>query len=227
MEIYAFNLKDVSSELMNKLLLLIDYHHRSKIERFKNEQDKLRSLIGNVLVRSIIIKRIGIENSSIKFIKNKNGKPYLHGFPNFQFNISHSGEYVVCAIDDKPIGIDIEEIKPLNYIYIAKKIFTEKEIKYLLNCDEKDELSRFYEVFTLKESFVKCIGEGLHSINSVNFSIDTYKNVKGFNKFNNNSYHFRIMPLCPTYMLSICSMSFNFPLSIKLIRAKDFINIFQ
>ena len=46
----------------------------------------------------------------LKFEKNQYGKPYLSEHPDFYFNISHSGEYVLCAIDNNPIGVDIEEV---------------------------------------------------------------------------------------------------------------------
>ena len=46
-------------------------------------------------------------------IKGKNGKPFLDGAP-FVFNLSHSGEYVVCALSDADVGVDIEKIRPIS-----------------------------------------------------------------------------------------------------------------
>ena len=41
------------------------------------------------------------------------GKPYLDGAP-FCFNLSHSGDFVVCALSDTAVGVDIEKIVPIS-----------------------------------------------------------------------------------------------------------------
>ena len=45
--------------------------------------------------------------------KSESGKPYLDGAP-FCFNLSHGGEYIVCALSDSAVGVDVEEIKPIS-----------------------------------------------------------------------------------------------------------------
>ena len=44
-----------------------------------------------------------------KLLKGKDGKPYFENLP-VHFNISHSYPYVVCAICDCAVGIDIEKV---------------------------------------------------------------------------------------------------------------------
>lgn len=108
MKIYAVEISDITEEVLNKLCLFIDPEKEYKIKRLVNKKDKIRTLIGEILIRTIVIEELGIINKHIIFEKNKYGKPYLKGYENFNFNISHSGKFVVCAIDDKSIGIDIE-----------------------------------------------------------------------------------------------------------------------
>lgn len=45
--------------------------------------------------------------------KSDSGKPYLEGVP-FSFNLSHSGECIVCALSDSDVGVDVEAIKPIS-----------------------------------------------------------------------------------------------------------------
>ena len=40
------------------------------------------------------------------------GKPYFPGCPNICFNLSHSHGAAVCALHDKPVGIDVEKLRP-------------------------------------------------------------------------------------------------------------------
>lgn len=64
----------------------------------------------------------------IVFQTEGNGKPVVRHIPSFHFNLSHSGDWVVCAIDDAPVGIDIEEIKPID-LAIAKRFFQQMSMK--------------------------------------------------------------------------------------------------
>jgi 4'-phosphopantetheinyl transferase len=80
--------------------------------------------IYDVKVSDICEEKLKIDNKYIRINKNQYGKPYLKEYPNFNFNISHSGEYVLCAVDDKSIGIDVEEEgKHIDYEEIAKNFF--------------------------------------------------------------------------------------------------------
>nr|WP_084787523.1 hypothetical protein [Anaerobacillus alkalidiazotrophicus] len=59
----------------------------------------------------------------------------MKGLQSFHFNVSHSGNWVVCATDNQPIGIDIEEIKPIDF-QIVYSFFSETEIR---DIEEKTE----------------------------------------------------------------------------------------
>lgn len=91
----------------------------------------------------------------IQLHKNSCGKPYFTGC-NLFCSITHSGQYVGVAISDRAIGIDIEEIKPIDFEKIISYLFTEQE-KVRVNHD----ISKFYDVWVKKESFSKMLGKGL------------------------------------------------------------------
>lgn len=89
--------------------------------------------------------------------ENSYGKPALQKGNNY-FNLSHSGDYVVLAVDLFPLGVDIEAIESAD-LAVAKKCFQENELAYLNsgigNFDEK-----FFSLWTLKESLMKETGMG-------------------------------------------------------------------
>lgn len=82
------------------------------------------------------------------------------------FNLSHSGDYVLCAIDmegrkDTEIGCDIEKIKSVD-LKIAERFFCESESKYILNQHSlAEQYEAFYRYWVLKESYVKATKKGL------------------------------------------------------------------
>jgi len=160
-EIYAIKIvPEIKKELLTSLLSLISIEKKIKIEKYHFQEDMMRSLLGDLLVRSIICEKFDENNKNIYFQRNEFGKPYLIGYPNFHFNISHSGVWVVCAVSNDIVGIDIEEIKYID-LSMAKHFFTEREYKVLTDMNKAQQLNYFYEIWTLKECYVKYLGKGL------------------------------------------------------------------
>ena len=90
--------------------------------------------------------------------------------PRIHFNRSDSGAFVVCAVDQQPIGVDIEQILPVD-MAMADIVFTDLEKDHLYAAvTEQHRLARFYTLWTLKESYLKALGKGLY-VNPIDISI--------------------------------------------------------
>lgn len=124
---------------------------RQKVNRYLREEDRLRCLVGGLMMSQIL----GISDES-QMIFNSNQKPYLKN-SKLYFNLSHSGNYVAMAASDTEIGIDIEQILPYSK-EIAQKCFVPKERKWL---EEQKNDASFYKLWTAKESIMKAAGKGL------------------------------------------------------------------
>lgn len=117
-------------------------------------------LIGSeLIVRILACNYLNINNSEIVFGQNSYGKPYIIGFPNFHFNVSHSENLLVILLSDQPVGVDVEKTRNPN-IQNANRFFTENEKNYVLS-DPSLTIKRFYEIWTRKEAYVKYLGKGL------------------------------------------------------------------
>ena len=93
--------------------------------------------------------------------KNDFGKPYLEQPKGIYFNGSHSGDYLVCALSNRPIGVDIQEkLLQTPCLKLAKRFFTKKEYDSLLDLDEKGQREAFFRLWTQKESYMKYCGSG-------------------------------------------------------------------
>ncbi|NGT50303.1 4'-phosphopantetheinyl transferase superfamily protein [Clostridium perfringens] len=225
MEVYITKINDIDLTKINLITSSINSEKINEINNFFYKKDKIRSLIGEILVRTIIIERLKINNEDIIIYKNKYGKPYLRGYPNFEFNLSHSGEYVVCAFDKNPVGIDIEKIKEFDFKEIAKNFFEVNELNYIINQDLSFQLSKFYEMWTLKESYIKCCGYGLNiPLNSFCIKLDKLRDIKVFKNNKDMKYSFNLLDIELNYKLAICSSCKNFYLDVINLNQNDLIN---
>jgi len=157
-KLYHCDISKMTDEEFEKLYFRSEASRRKKAKRLKNQPDKKLSIAAGELVRQAISEEFNIDKNDIRFRVNKGGKPYTESVK-AEFSISHSKDIAVCAISDRPVGIDIEYMRNVN-IDVAKKYFTENEQKYVF---EKPKLSnqRFFEIWTKKEAYVKLYGKGI------------------------------------------------------------------
>jgi 4'-phosphopantetheinyl transferase len=102
------------------------------------------------------------------------GKPFFAGEGEPHFSLSHSGEWVACALDVRPIGVDIERIRPYTSRLddVARRVCTDEELAAVRAAAQPDRL--FTALWCLKESYAKALGKGLSlPLRSVTFHVDT------------------------------------------------------
>ncbi|NRF98099.1 4'-phosphopantetheinyl transferase family protein [Paenibacillus dendritiformis] len=200
---------------LQQLLRLLPPDRQDKINRFRHQADACRSLLGEVLVRKIIGERTGLPNSRIRFQYNRYGKPELASEHRLFFNISHSGEWIACAVHDTEVGIDVEQIKPID-LSVARRFFSAEEVEQLEKEPPEGRLKLFYDLWTLKESYVKLRGQGL-SIPLDSFSV--HKSDQGECCLRSPAdaaprFFFKQYHLDDEYCLSLCAVEPAFPADI-------------
>jgi len=99
------------------------------------------------------------------------GKPFLAGShcTNLRFNLSHSGDAVLCALArGREIGVDIEATVPSDdLLNIATQFFAPDECAALAARNGGERTALFYQLWTRKEAYLKARGKGLsHPLNS-------------------------------------------------------------
>lgn len=96
---------------------------------------------------------------NMKILKNRLGKPYIAHSSNLNFSISHTKDLSVFIFSDKNIGIDIEYVNMCTIDPKLKFFFNASEFKYI--AESKNTNFSFYELWTLKEAYLKYLGVGL------------------------------------------------------------------
>jgi len=101
---------------------------------------------------------VGLGRIVEKFSYNEHGKPSLAD-ENLHINLSHAKSAVAVGFSENPIGVDVEFIRKTYPKIVCKRVFTPAEIEQIENSDNPT--LAFFKFWTLKESFVKCLGLGL------------------------------------------------------------------
>ena len=193
----------------------------SKTEKFKFTADKQRSLFGDLIVRKIYADELNLNPFEIDFDYNEHGKPFLKKYPKAHFNISHSGDYVVVAFSDCPVGIDIEKNKG-NRLKVAKRFFTQEELDDLFAfAKEEEQINYFYQLWTLKESYMKAVGKGMSmSLSSFSFK-KFYSDFRLAYSSEDMGFQFVTYNLHPEYSCNLCSKYISKP-KMKEMSLSDF-----
>lgn len=137
-------------------------NRRAKADRFVYDKDKRLCIGAELLLREALI-RAGAGNIDPITEEGEFGKPYLKDYPEIRFNLSHSGEMVLCAVSDREVGCDIEEIRKTSSLPLMQRFFYREEFEKIMNAGtEEAQTEMFYRFWTLKESFMKMKGLGMH-----------------------------------------------------------------
>ena len=91
--------------------------------------------------------------------RSPDGKPFFPDFPHHHFNLSHSGSFALCALDDAPIGVDIQSVKDNWREGLPKRVCAPAELEWL--DAQSDYWAAFALIWALKEARVKYEGTGL------------------------------------------------------------------
>ena len=148
-EIWDFDLAAALKEISEQ--------RREQALKFKFEQGQRLCVLAYQLLKQGLREVYGItENPTFEY--NEHGKPSIVGHPEIHFNLSHCKHAAVCAISDKPVGIDVECIRE----------YKEGLLRYTMNDDEvckiestENPAAAFIRLWTMKEATMKLVGTGI------------------------------------------------------------------
>lgn len=114
---------------------------------------------GRELLAHALFETAGITENPPVTGEGRWKKPFLVHFPDIHFNISHSGEFIACAVAPCEIGIDIQEMREVDTKKLGRHIFSGEEYGRFLS--EGASREAFFDAWTQKEAYIKWTGEGL------------------------------------------------------------------
>ena len=153
------NMDRCTPEEVQRLLLLVPDKQREEALKFKHTFGQFATLESFLLLRQLLVENYQVDiGDPLDFVVGEHGKPSLKDHPQIHFNISHCPNAIAVAVDDAPIGVDVERyVNPspslLNYC------MNEQECQQVQESEQPER--DFAALWTQKEALFKQRGTGI------------------------------------------------------------------
>jgi 4'-phosphopantetheinyl transferase len=152
-------------ELRSRLRATLTDDERARAERFVRELHRDRFVVARAALRDVLARMLAVPPESVRFRYDPGGKPRLEvpDRSGLRFNLSHSGDMALVALTlDQEIGVDVEALRSLTDVEaLAERFFAPGETAALRSLPEPERETAFLRCWTLKEAYVKAVGQGL------------------------------------------------------------------
>ena len=157
-KLYLMDLQPYDSGSWRELLPELSLERQQKAITCRFDHDKARAAgAGWLLQYALLQEQIPRERQILA--KTDLGKPYLPEYPHVHISLSHSGRWVVCAVSQEPVGVDVE--LPRCTLDIGRRFFQPEELAGLEQLPYAQCRKQLNRLWTAKEAFVKALGGGL------------------------------------------------------------------
>ena len=156
--LYTILEKSLEETRFQSLLAQLPAELQKKARRYIRRQDAEAYLLGKLLLVEGL-QRFGLDGLALfhQLQYTSFGRPYLTG--PIDFNISHSGEYALCALSSqRRVGIDVEKAGPVNLDHFRTQMTA---AEWAQVSGDPDPTRAFYDYWTRKEAAIKAHGQGL------------------------------------------------------------------
>ncbi|WP_135381649.1 4'-phosphopantetheinyl transferase family protein [Vibrio tasmaniensis] len=143
----------------------------AKVERYRMPSSQIQALYVRNYLRTVLSSYSNLMPEAWRFEYGEKGKPRLIEKQQIEtglnFNISHSKENLLIAVCQREgkllqLGVDIEHARSsTNIDSIMKHYFSDTELTDLLELSKEEQRERFFDLWALKESYIKATGKGL------------------------------------------------------------------
>lgn len=152
-------------DLLHRCEALLDPLERARHGRFLGDEDRHLFLVSHALIRLVLSRYASVAPEVWRFRRGPHGRPEIDtpGVAGLDFSLSHTRGLVAAAIAHRSaVGVDVEAVDPRRATSeIAARFFSAPEIATLAGLSGEARVDRFFDFWTLKESYVKARGAGL------------------------------------------------------------------
>jgi 4'-phosphopantetheinyl transferase len=175
-EVHLWRIDLAASNIEHAHLLSDD--EQARAARLKIPLARARFIAGRAALRRILGRYLDRSPGTLRFTYTSDGKPEIAAATNtgLYFNLAHSGDTALLAIARAPIGVDIEQIRPLTpsaITNVGQTSFTAFEREQLARHHSDNALTHFFRLWVCKEACVKALGGGYRLIQQVEIDLST------------------------------------------------------
>ncbi|MEM9482921.1 MAG: 4'-phosphopantetheinyl transferase superfamily protein [Cyanobacteria bacterium P01_F01_bin.116] len=133
-----------------------------RFRRYRFACDQRKFAVARSSLRHILAHYIQQPSASLIFGYGPYGKPFLRDHCALQFNLSHSGEYALCGVAKQVVGLDIEQLRPMERLEgLIKRCLAPSEQQALAKVSPAEQSAAFLQYWTCKEAYLKATGQGI------------------------------------------------------------------
>lgn len=129
---------------------------KEKIKQLHFEEDQKRAIGARRLLLKGMQEKGKNDFSFAEIRYHSLGKPFTEN--GLHFSMTHNGKMLACAIGEEEVGLDVEEMKPIDW-ELFRNYFSKEEWDKILRAENI--LSAFYQYWTVKEAVLKLLGAGM------------------------------------------------------------------
>lgn len=134
--------------------------------RFRAEKDQALYAVSHAMLRRVLSRYAAVEPEDWNFGTVANGKPVLdqrHRGIDLAFNLTHTPGMAACVVSRlRDVGVDAEWTgRRTNREALADNCFADPELAHWKSLVEPDRRDTFFDLWTLKEAYIKGVGVGL------------------------------------------------------------------
>lgn len=198
---YRLGSKVISDESLHALLHELPEAKRQSLSRITHSETRHHSLVGMYLLQQAM-QLAGNKHFSLQQVHYpQQGKPFING--NFDFNISHSHDYVVCAVaENSRLGIDIEQRRDIDASrfarYFSRSLLENMQVRPGL----------FFDYWTQKEAVAKATGTGIRALSTIKLDGNRAS-------YQGQTWYLSEIPVAENYACSLASSEQGIELAVK------------
>jgi 4'-phosphopantetheinyl transferase len=165
-EVHLWSLCPESVPSVAECLRVLSDDERDQQRRFACAEDRQLYAVARAAVRCCLARYVDVDPTAFRFVRNPHGRPELTRprlSPSLGFNLSHTrGLAMIGVAWGREIGVDVEDTtRSGETLELASGVFAPQELRQLHELDPDRRRRRFFELWTLKEAYLKARGQGL------------------------------------------------------------------
>ncbi len=149
---------------------LLSSDEEARVVRLATAELQARQVLSFAIVRRLLARYLGEAPNELRFTQTATGKPHLAYEPDrIHFNVSHCQATALYAFAlHAPVGVDIERRRSLHDLPgMLTTVLTHAERAVVDSLPPDGQAAIFFDAWTLKEAYLKAVGEGIVGLQSV------------------------------------------------------------
>ena len=181
----SIQLNAVSPEMYQETFDILSPSRQTRILAMKTEAEQRSAVASEMLARKCLSELTDAPEFAFNILTGINKLCLVSNFSAY-FSLSAAGDFMCCAADKVPIGIDCRRVEPFRFSQ-AQKEFSDVELRQIFSttvrsladivrldvCDVNREMLQYWKLFTIKEAYFTALGRTFRNLRDVSFDFST------------------------------------------------------